>query len=82
MVTKGRKREQTEPVDEGRMLDRGVMKPYKICVQCQRPMVQRAAWKDPATWAAVKFCSDGCRKAAKSKKKPETEAGAVEQQGS
>ena len=76
MATRGRKRDQTDEsadASEGRMLDRGVMKNFKICVQCRRPMVQRAVWKDPATWAAVKYCSDGCRKAAKSKKKPDGE---------
>lgn len=71
MATRGRKRDvdQQEPVDEGKMLDRGVMKPFKYCTQCKRPMVQRAKWKDPRVWAEVKYCSDGCRKASKSSNK-------------
>ena len=71
MATRGRKRDQAEPVDEGRMLDRGVMKPFKLCTQCQRPMVQRKSWKDPKTWAEVKYCSDACRRASKSKEPAE-----------
>ena len=65
MATRGRKRDQAEPVDEGRMLDRGVMKPYKLCCQCQRPMVLRKKWSDPKVWAEVKYCSDACRAASK-----------------
>ena len=59
--------EQTAPESEGRMLDRGVMKPYKLCAQCHKPMVQRAKWKD--NWADVKLCSERCRRAAKSERK-------------
>ena len=69
MSVRGRKRDkdqQEPPVDEGMMMDRGQLKPYKICVQCKRPMVQRAKWKDPQTWKEVKYCSDSCRKAGKS----------------
>ena len=56
--------ERDQPEKEGRMLDRGVMKPYKLCAQCQKPMVQRAKWKD--NWDEVKFCSDRCRRDSKS----------------
>lgn len=34
-------------------------------VQCKRPMNRRAKWSDDATWAAVKYCSDRCRKESK-----------------
>ena len=73
MATRGRKRDAEPAVDEGTMLDRGVQKRYKLCTQCKRPMVQRAKWKDPKVWAEVKYCSDACRKAAKSSRSPAQE---------
>lgn len=39
----------------------------QTCQQCQRPMNRRAKWSDDVTWAAVKYCSDKCRKEAKRK---------------
>lgn len=47
--------------------NRGQRCEFKICQQCQRPMNRRAKLSDDATWAAVKYCSDKCRNAAKRK---------------
>ena len=50
------------------MMDRGVQKEFKICQACERPMVWRKAWE--RCWDEVKFCSDKCKKTARSKNKP------------
>ncbi|MCX7209147.1 MAG: DUF2256 domain-containing protein [Burkholderiales bacterium] len=34
--------------------------PSKICLHCSRPFVWRKKWR--ATWDAVQYCSDACRK--------------------
>ncbi|KAI8832051.1 hypothetical protein BJ741DRAFT_615120 [Chytriomyces cf. hyalinus JEL632] len=47
------------------MLDRGVMKQFKLCVQCQLPMTRRKKWASDVVWDEVRYCSDRCRKAAK-----------------
>lgn len=40
----------------------------QVCpMQCKRPMNRRAKWSDDATWTAVKYCSDKCRKESKRK---------------
>ncbi|ACT51018.1 DUF2256 domain-containing protein [Methylovorus glucosotrophus] len=39
--------------------------PSKPCVQCGRTMTWRKAWEK--NWDSVKYCSDACRRAAKSK---------------
>jgi hypothetical protein len=46
-------------------INRGQQTEFKMCQQCKRPMNRRARWKDDATWAAVKYCSDKCRGEAK-----------------
>jgi hypothetical protein len=38
--------------------------PSKPCAHCGRPMTWRKRWR--ATWDDVKYCSDACRKAARS----------------
>ncbi|MCB0608438.1 MAG: DUF2256 domain-containing protein [Lewinella sp.] len=40
--------------------------PQKICVHCGRPFTWRKKWA--RDWEQVRYCSDGCRKAAKSGK--------------
>ncbi|MDZ7824183.1 MAG: DUF2256 domain-containing protein [Ahrensia sp.] len=40
--------------------------PEKDCVNCKRPMVWRKSWAK--NWDEVKFCSERCRKEAKSQK--------------
>ena len=52
-------------------MPRGVKKadlPEKTCATCGRPFVWRRKWA--RDWDAVRHCSDGCRKAAKSRGKP------------
>lgn len=44
----------------GRMLDRGQMKEFKLCLVCQLPMVKRAKWT--RCWADVQCCSDKCKR--------------------
>ncbi|ADQ84929.1 DUF2256 domain-containing protein [Methylovorus sp. MP688] len=39
--------------------------PSKPCVQCGRTMTWRKAWEK--NWDSVKYCSDACRRVAKSK---------------
>ncbi|NQY96048.1 MAG: DUF2256 domain-containing protein [Henriciella sp.] len=39
--------------------------PEKICATCQRPFKWRKKWE--RDWDAVKFCSDRCRRASRSK---------------
>lgn len=56
-------------------INRGQRCEFKACQHCQRPMNRRAKWSDDATWAAVKYCSDKCRKAAK--RKPAADAAAA-----
>ncbi|MBS3960292.1 MAG: DUF2256 domain-containing protein [Sandarakinorhabdus sp.] len=34
--------------------------PRRLCAVCGREMVWRRAWAK--NWAAVKYCSEGCRK--------------------
>ncbi|MGY6707854.1 MAG: DUF2256 domain-containing protein [Rhizobiaceae bacterium] len=34
--------------------------PTKICAACGRPFAWRRKWRKD--WAAVKYCSDACRK--------------------
>ena len=38
--------------------------PVKTCQTCRKPMVWRKAWA--RTWDAVKYCSERCRREAKS----------------
>jgi len=52
--------------DQSRVLDRGVWKKYKYCSHCELIMVERAKWSN--NFEAVKFCSDKCRREAKSQK--------------
>ena len=40
--------------------------PQKPCIACGRPFTWRKKWAK--NWEYVKFCSDGCRKAYKSKR--------------
>ncbi|MEW5837295.1 MAG: DUF2256 domain-containing protein [Pseudomonadota bacterium] len=40
--------------------------PGKICVVCQRPYAWRKKWA--RVWAEVRYCSDACRRAARSRK--------------
>ena len=49
-------------------INRGQRTEFKMCHQCKRPMNRRAKWKDDATWAAVKYCSDKCRAEVKRQK--------------
>ncbi|WP_081726683.1 DUF2256 domain-containing protein [Methylophilus sp. 5] len=35
----------------------------KLCPQCGKPMTWRKAWAN--NWAAVKYCSERCRRNAK-----------------
>lgn len=75
---KGSKSKDTEtpPVDGVWIgTNRGQRCEFKACQHCQRPMNRRAKWSDDATWAAVKYCSDKCRKAAK--RKPAADAAAA-----
>jgi len=37
--------------------------PEKVCVQCGRPFAWRRKWA--RDWENLRYCSDGCRKAAK-----------------
>ena len=39
--------------------------PSKICEACQRPFTWRKKWE--RVWEDVKYCSDRCRKAKKTK---------------
>lgn len=57
-------------------VNRGQRCEFKTCQQCQRPMNRRAKWSDDATWAAVRYCSDKCRKEAK--RKPVADPGTAE----
>ena len=36
--------------------------PGKVCLQCGRPFAWRRKWA--AVWEEVRYCSDGCRRAA------------------
>ena len=54
-------------------VNRGQRTEFKNCQHCKRPMNRRARWKDDATWAAVKYCSDKCRSEAK--RRPQSEGG-------
>lgn len=48
-------------------MPKGVAKsdlPTKICAACGRPFAWRKKWE--RDWDAVRYCSDRCRKAAKS----------------
>lgn len=48
---------------------RGVKKqhlPEKVCAVCLRPFTWRKKWEK--NWDEVKYCSDACRKKAKSLK--------------
>ena len=56
--------------DATRVLDRGVWKEFKTCVQCRRIFVNRKAFEK--NWQEVKYCSAACRSKSKSKK-PVTE---------
>ena len=38
--------------------------PVKVCAACGRPMVWRRKWR--TAWEDVKYCSDACRRKAKS----------------
>ncbi|HSG04415.1 MAG TPA: DUF2256 domain-containing protein [Marinobacterium sp.] len=38
--------------------------PEKICLQCQRPFAWRKKWE--RDWDQVKYCSERCRRSAKS----------------
>ncbi|GJE38501.1 DUF2256 domain-containing protein [Methylobacterium persicinum] len=38
--------------------------PTKVCVQCGRPFTWRKKWE--RVWDEVKYCSDKCRREAKS----------------
>lgn len=59
-------KEPTESTNEVWIgVNRGQRTEFKMCQQCNRPMNRRARWKDDATWAAVKYCSDKCRGEAK-----------------
>lgn len=47
---------------------RGVKKenlPEKICIVCRRPFAWRKKWEK--NWEEVKYCSNACRKNAKSR---------------
>lgn len=57
--------------DGSQVLDRGVWKAYKYCVECKKIMVMRASWEK--NWDSVKVCSEKCRKAAKMRKKSSSE---------
>jgi hypothetical protein len=71
MRAKGGKAKQSEPPEDGNGVyigvNRGQRCEFKTCQQCKLPMNRRAKWSDDATWAAVKYCSDKCRKEAKRK---------------
>lgn len=54
-------------------INRGQRTEFKNCQNCKRPMNRRARWKDDATWAAVKYCSDKCR--GEAKRRPQSEGG-------
>jgi len=49
----------------GKMMDRGVLKDYKLCASCQRPFTRRKKWNDENRWKEVKYCSDSCRRNSK-----------------
>ncbi|WP_428374678.1 DUF2256 domain-containing protein [Lichenicoccus sp.] len=42
--------------------------PSKLCVQCGRPFEWRRKWA--RVWNDVRYCSDGCRAAAKPLRPP------------
>ncbi|MDX1715995.1 MAG: DUF2256 domain-containing protein [Anderseniella sp.] len=39
--------------------------PEKICIHCSRPFTWRKKWEK--VWEEVKYCSDRCRREARSK---------------
>lgn len=43
--------------------------PTKVCVQCGRPFTWRKKWE--RVWEEVKYCSDRCRREARSAGKAE-----------
>ena len=54
------------------VMDRGVIKPAKMCVVCKRPFTWRKKWE--RCWDEVTTCSDACKR----KRKKEGKASAVE----
>jgi len=42
------------------IIDRGVKKKIKICMECKKDMVWRKKWE--ANWNNVLFCSKRCKK--------------------
>ncbi len=57
--------------DGTRVLDRGVWKEFKTCVQCHRIFVHRKSFEK--NWNEVKFSSQACRTRSKSRRTVQAE---------